>query len=185
MKIEMMMRGLSSLKKACPQWSPTQIDHELGYIFLEVLQDFTDEQIERAFTFAAANLTQWPAPTTIKRFCQGTIKTDEEIGQEVAALIEGAVSSCGYSNPKLAESRVGQIGWEVVRLCGGWIEVCNVEYDTMMSSRKQWRDLATQVAKNFHAVGDNLPPSLPIGHERSDVLSGALKLIKSIQPIEN
>jgi hypothetical protein len=167
-------RSLTRLKMVLTQWAPKEIDRDLCLIWLNVLKDFTDQQIKDAFLKAATELTEWPAPATIKRLCQGCNKTDEENGQEIASRIEGAIIKYGYSSIDKARQFIGELGWHVVTQCGGWVSVCEVETDQLPSSRKQWRDLATIVSKNFFTNGDNLPPGLP--ERRNPVLAAALKL---------
>lgn len=174
MNVEDIGRSLTRLKMVLTQWAPKEIDRDLCLIWLNVLKDFSDQQIKDAFLKAATELTDWPAPATIKRLCQGCNKTDEEIGQEIASRIEGAIYKFGYSSADKAKEFIGELGWKVVLQCGGWVTICEVETDQLPSSRKQWRELAAIVSKNYYTSGDNLPPGLP--EKKNPVLAAALKL---------
>lgn len=174
MNADEMGRSLMRLKSVLPQWAPKEIDRDLCLIWLNVLKDYSDQQIKDAFLKAASDLTEWPAPATIKRICLGSNKTDEENGQEIASRIEGAIIKFGYNSPERAKEFVGELGWQAVLQCGGWVHVCEVKSDELPSSRKQWREVATLVSKNFFTLGANLPPALP--EAKNPVLQAALKL---------
>lgn len=176
MTAEEMGKRLTWLAATLTKWAPKEINRDLCLIWLNVLDDFTDQEINEAFVRASAELTEWPPPAAIIRFCRGIDKTDEEIGQEVSSRIEGAITRFGYSNPERAKEFIGNIGWEVVRQCGGWSRLCEIEYDCLPSTRKQWRDIGAIVSKNYFFTGKNLPPSLPKPVKRPLDLVGALKI---------
>lgn len=168
---------LTALKLAAPRWAPQQINLELAGIWIDVLQDFDDITVAKTISKAMQNLTEWPTPATIKRMCMGTDQTDEEIGAEVSTRIAGAIGRAGYSNSNLAEEIIGPIGWEVVRLCGGWTEICGIEsYDQMPSYKKQWREIGVQVSKKLHQHGRIDAPKLPELPEKSLALAQALRI---------
>lgn len=177
---ENMFKILSGLKKVLPQWSPQEITRDLVNIWITVLADFSDADIQMAFRNAVATLTEWPAPATIKRLCQGTSRDDKQIGEEVATRIESAVSKYGYTNPNSARDFIGDLGWEVVLQCGGWIQVCNINsYDELPSLRKKWRDCGATVSANYYERGENVPPRLP-SNVQNGHLKAALQLIHSV-----
>lgn len=186
MNMEEMGRTLIRLRSVLPQWAPKEIDRDLVNVWINVLKDYSDNEIRSAFLRASETLTSWPVPATIKRLCEGCNKTDDENGQEIASRIEGAVGKLGYcyeSDPdriKAAEDRlrsiIGDMGMEVVKLVGGWNKICRSLDDesALVSARKQWRELATSVSKNFFTKGENLPPALP--EKKNPVLQEALRI---------
>lgn len=189
MNVQEMGRALTAMKSTLTQWAPKEITPEICNAWLMVLADYSDAQISAAFRTALSELTEFPAPATIKRLCQGSNRTDEEIGQEVASRIEGALSRVGSyvieSEPDRRQAKtselhgiVGDIGMEVIRMTGGWEKLCAMETKELIAYRKQWRELATVVSKNFFSSGANLPPALPSSGERQQhpALQAALKL---------
>lgn len=166
---------LIGMKEMLPEWSPKEITRSLAENWQGVLAGFTDEVIREAFTHAISSRESWPAPAAIKRICQGTTLNHEQTGQEIAGRIEGAMSKWGYSSPKQAEADIGALGWEVVKRCGGWNAICNLEYDQMPSARKQWRDMGSIIDQKLHTTGADLPPALP--GQPAPALGGALRLI--------
>ena len=67
----------------------------------------------------------FPLPAQIREMLNPTISlTNEQIAADIAGRIVGAVSKFGYSNPKEAREFIGDVGWIVVELRGGWNFIC-------------------------------------------------------------
>jgi hypothetical protein len=170
-----MERILLATKAMLPKYSPKEVNRDLANAWISVLKDYSDIEIKSAFGKALTSLTEFPVPVDIKRLCQGTFQDDEEIGEEIAGRIIGAIGTHGYTNPERAKAAIGELGWKVVTQFGGWTSVCETTFDQMISSRKMWRDSATILSKKLHLKGEDFPPALP--EFRSPVLSSALKLV--------
>lgn len=67
--------------------------------------------------------TQFPLPAQIRGIIQPEVDPDSA-AREIASRIVGAISKCGWSQPKAAQEYMGDIGWEIVRRNGGWEHVC-------------------------------------------------------------
>lgn len=186
MTADEMAAMLNGLKLALPQWAPSEITRSLCLLWLDALRNFGDDNIRSAFRNAAENLERWPAPATIKRICQGHCQNDEEIGAEVSARISGAIEWCGL-NQTMAKQLIGEIGWEVVDICGGWEHVCGYRKNEMgglyrMESyngapeRKLWRELAVQISKKLHqGERESInPPSFPKGNRPKPLHRGKI-----------
>jgi len=91
-------------------------------------------------------------------------ETDDAQAREAASRIVSAVAKYGYTNPDRAEKHVGQLGWKVVCLQGGWERVCRMLSDANSGMlQAQWRDLAkSQITRHRDGTFDQ-PPGLPIG----------------------
>ncbi len=149
MNSDQMMGLLKVTKEVLSQWAPPEITRTLVNVYLNVLAEHSDDEIQKAFGIAVKTLTEWPPPAMINRICNGSTKTDREIGEEIAARIEAAISTWGYTQPEGARMAIGSIGWEVVKLCGGWWQVCDIDsYSLLPSLRKKWRDLAINLTAN-------------------------------------
>lgn len=176
MTADMMLKMLKTLKVSLPEWSPPEIDRELAAIFMSILADFTDDQIKTGFRLAMSSLTKWPAPAIIKRYCQGTTKTDKELGDEIANQIWAAIEKYGSSSPKNAEHFIGKIGWAVVQGFGGWWSLCeHSTYPQQASLLKAWREAAVGIVKNHQVQSIDLSLGLPPKKEQdgTERLSGA------------
>ncbi len=171
MTLDQMMLILRTTKEALPQWSPPEITRGLCNVFVQVLADHTDDEIQKAFGLAVKTLTEWPAPATVKRLCQGTIKDDKEIGDEIAGRIWACLGKFGHSLPGGAQQFMGPIGWEVVQRNGGWYTLCETAtFDQQPSLMKAWREAAMSISKNQHALGYDPPPGLPQGSDKATLV---------------
>jgi hypothetical protein len=182
-----LMLGMSlALKK----WAPDFTDQATLRAWYQMLGDIEPEKLRMACKKAILTLDEFPSIAKIIRITKGTNLSDEEIGQDIASRIEGAVSSIGhclYESTEEGKARhhkrlldkVGPIGMEVIRMAGGWNHICGAETDELMSLRKQWRELATVVSKRLHASGENKAPELPEGSrvEKPKALQAALDLV--------
>lgn len=154
---------LTHLKSICTVWAPKEITKEIATTWCNILGDFSDEQVIKAFQDIVKTEEQWPSPAKIRRICLGSRLNDNEIGEDISSRIEGAIRKYGYSMPNEAEKYIGQIGWEVVQQVGGWAIICDLEDDQLLSARKQWRDVGTIISKRLHHDLHNQPPMLPEG----------------------
>jgi len=178
MNLDQMIGILRTTKEVLPQWSPPEITRSLANVFVQVLADHTDDEIQKAFGLAVGTLTEWPAPATIKRLCLGTDQNDEELAADIAGRIWGAIVDCGRPNAIAAQKRIGELGWEVVKQNGGWFSICEgATFKNQPSLMKQWRETAMSLSKRFHNRGYDLPPALPFG-DRSDALKRALSIAR-------
>lgn len=76
------------------------------------------------------------------------VRSDKEIGNEVAGTIWAAIDTYGSYRSNEARAAIGEVGWEVVRLMGGWVGICE---STMEHDRgtfyAQCRDLAESISR--------------------------------------
>lgn len=184
---------LSSLRLILPKYAPSEIPLSVCTLWCDAVEEFSDEIIYKAFKHASQNLTEFPTPATIKRLCLGSSQTYEEIAQETAVKIEAAISRIGSNrydinkdsierhNAKLKEA-VGDIGMEVIRLMGGWNIVCEVDYDGLISLRKQLRDLSNVVCKRKFLSGFQTH-ELPSGKQNSKALQEAINIACGGNPV--
>src|SRR4051812_7130242 len=105
-----------------------------------------------------------PLPSDVRRLVRPDNISDAAAANDIAARIGGALSRFGYTNPGPAEAHIGPVGWQVVKLMGGWRHLCNtITTEEMRAFYAQVRELARaqleigRVAKIARAV----PPTLP------------------------
>lgn len=96
---------------------------------------------------------------TIKQFLEklGHAPSDPKaLAKEVAGRIVSAVSKHGHPNLEAAKEYIGDVGWRVVEMQGGWAEVCDtLTYNNKTTFQAQCRDLA-------QALMDKAKAGLPI-----------------------
>lgn len=70
------------------------------------------------------------------------IKTEANL---ISGKIFDALTRYGSSQLDLVEAQIGPAGWEVVRLSGGWLQVCEITNNQVPTAKAQWRQLAEAV----------------------------------------
>lgn len=132
-------------------------------LYVADLADLPLAAVERALHELRrdSRTTRFPLPATIRERILGAKPGEMDHAREASARILAAVSKFGPYNLEGAKEFVGSLGWEVVVLQGGWLEVCEkLDYSNQGQMQAQWRDLAESVAKRRRA-GHVAGPSLP------------------------
>lgn len=105
--------------------------------------------------------TRFPLPALIRARILPMATSDEDRAVEAATRIAAAVRMYGWTNEDRAKLYVGELGWRVVEIDGGWQNVCEtLTQDNLGTYRAQWRQLALATARNARA-GRSGPPELP------------------------
>lgn len=67
----------------------------------------------------------FPLPAQIREMLNPTISlTNEQKAADIAGRLVGAVSKFGYANAQEAREFIGEVGWQIVELRGGWNFIC-------------------------------------------------------------
>lgn len=183
MKPQEMGDVLTGLSLMLPKYAPKEISMKLCVMWLRALSDFSDEQLHKAFAYAAQNLTEFPAAATIKRICLGSILSDEETGIETAAKIEAAIWRYGPISPGThmkdieehmdkVRTHVGDIGIEVIGTLGGWNKLAKRDGEVSMSLRKVMQTVCIIAARKKFQSGKESIKAL----EDARVIGGKLLL---------
>lgn len=97
--------------------------------------------------------------------------TDEELANEASSRIAGAMTKYGSArfngNYDRQREYIGELGWRVVELLGGWQNLCNSidDNDQLPTFKAQWRGLAMSQASAARRgqANSQVGPSLPEG----------------------
>lgn len=91
------------------------------------------------------------------------VETTESQAVESSARIFSAVTRFGHNNVGPAREYIGELGWEVVRLYGGWGRLCeNLTPGQIPILQAQFREIAKSVYnKNIRGDSMEIGPSLP------------------------
>lgn len=111
-------------------------------MYVEDLMDLSPEDLVRACRMYRQDPKhEWfPLPNKIKAMLY---LPDDQRARESVARILTAVSRIGPYNSRQAREMIGELGWEVVKLQGGWEEICQTLSDENKGIlQAQWRDLA-------------------------------------------
>jgi hypothetical protein len=119
----------------------------------EVLRLYVEDLSDLPFSKVALTMGQLRRDPAVKRCplpSQIRSRLNPESNPESEALmivgrITDAISRIGPYETARAREYLGPTGWEVVRLSGGWENVCELTTDTMATHKAQWRMLAKAV----------------------------------------
>lgn len=133
-------------------------------LYVEDLADLNFADVTRAIGEARRDprTTRFPLPAVIRAKLTPSV-SDEDVAAEAAARITGAVRMYGNTNADRARKYIGELGWRVVQLDGGWQNVCEtLTQDNLGTFRAQWRNLALTTARQaklgtLKEVGPALP----------------------------
>lgn len=102
----------------------------------------------------------FPLPVKLKAMI-GQASSPDDFARDAASRILAAVSKYGWNNPERARDYVGELGWEIVKRQGGWMNICeSLTYDNKGIYQAQWRELAIAVQRSGNRK-TNEPPLLP------------------------
>ena len=103
---------------------------------------------------------RFPFPAVIRDRISPAVTDESESLIAVNKVIE-AVAKYGWNGQAAAQLFIGELGWLLVSLEGGWLRVCeSLDADNLNTTRAQWRGLAQALIKRSKA-GLTAPPSLP------------------------
>lgn len=102
----------------------------------------------------------------------------------IASQIVGAITRIGPYNSAAARAAIGDVGWEIVRMEGGWEHICqSLTYDNLVAMKAQWRN----TAKAFIVRGERISSDRLIEHKSNS--SGRLisleDILKRVQPSDD
>ena len=116
-----------------------------------------------------------PSPRMLLKYLEKELPNTRELARsdatEAAARILTAISKFGYIDPDGARKYIGDLGWEVVGMQGGWISLCeNVTVANETIYQAQMRELAQSIV-NRRSAGVCHPPKLPSANTNAKITS--------------
>lgn len=140
-----------------------KLDDHVVEMYAEDLSEFGVEQIKAALTKMRrdTSVTRFPLPSKIAALIQPQISSDDE-AREAAARIFAAVPKFGWCNQRMAREYIGELGWRVVELQGGWTYLCETLKPNMAPTlQAQFRELAKTIQVKHLNGSSDVPPALP------------------------
>lgn len=111
---------------------------------------------------------RFPLPVKLKAMVGAAVNPEDEAIQ-ISGRILGAIASVGPYQGQRARELIGEIGWQVVQMEGGWQTICEIETDDIPIRKAQWRNLAKSLIEHPRR------PSVPMLPEPGG--NGGAKLI--------
>lgn len=151
--------------------NPKDIDMNYVQGWTIGLEGLSLKQVYDGMRAASRSEEWWPSVAEIRRLALGRTKTDQEIGFEVAGLIDSAVRKCGYQRPDDARAIIGELGWSIVQARGGWETTCSAKNEKEQSFiKKEWEEAAKLASQDRRAKSDlalmgGEAPALPKRHD--------------------
>lgn len=141
-------------------------------MYAEDLQDLPFERVKEAYREIAksSGARRMPLPGEIRALIN-PIGTDsaEDDAREAASRIGAAVSKFGWNNETRAQEYIGELGWQVVTMQGGWATLCeSLTFNNSGILAAQWRELAEVLRKKARNGTLGQPPTLLGGGVRMD-----------------
>ena len=131
-------------------YEKTLTDTQLA-MYVEDLMDISPEDLLRAVRLYRRDgkNDRFPLPTKLRATLQ---PPDDQRARDAVALIMTAICRIGNYRTKDAQAFIGELGWEVVKLQGGWEVVCSISEADKGMLQAQWRELAISLL-NKHRLG--------------------------------
>lgn len=122
------------------------IPDEVLRLYVEDLADLSFPKVAQAMGMLRRDpmVKRCPLPSQIRAKLTPESNTDSEAVLLVGRITD-AISRIGPYNTTAAREYVGPSGWEVVKLSGGWENICSLTTDTLATHKAQWRMLAKAV----------------------------------------
>ncbi len=135
--------------------NPKDIDANYVQGWTIGLEGLSLQQVYDGLKAASKSTEWWPSVAEIRRLALGRTKTDQEIGFEVAGLIDTAIRRFGYMRPEEAQAMIGELGWSIVQARGGWERTCSANTETEQSfNKKEWAEAARLASQDQRTKSD-------------------------------
>jgi len=89
---------------------------------------------------------RFPLPVKLKAMV-GAVMDPESEGVQIAGRILAAITQIGPYQAQRARESIGEIGWQVVQMEGGWMQLCEIQTDDIPIRKAQWRQLAKSLCE--------------------------------------
>lgn len=139
---------MAKLAKAVPKFAPDVSDKALLEIWFEELGPLDTQALSVIYKHAVLHFKEFPSiKDCLEVVGKAGASSPQDKGREVADRIWTAISKFGGYQPEKAKEFIGDLGWLVVEMSGGWSDVCNVELSDEGIRKAQWRGSAEVYAK--------------------------------------
>jgi hypothetical protein len=151
-------------------------------MWAEDLADIPVDALNKVFREITEDpkITRCPLPAILKQKLKGSMPSVEDEARQITEKIWGAVSKFGHSNPAMARDYIGEVGWQLIRMQGGWSDLCaTADRSQMMGTKAQWRETVTGLINQAKRVTyereiiknriENTIPKINLGFTRNEM----------------
>lgn len=111
-------------------------------LLVEDLSEYPVESVLIALSFCRKELRNFPTVSDIVARIPGSALNPAQEAQLVTGEIMKAITHLGPYKTLEAKQAIGVVGWEVIRMSGGWESVCQLTDRDIGVHRSQWAKLA-------------------------------------------
>jgi hypothetical protein len=154
---------VASLRKALPRYAPDMDDRETLSVWFAELGKLSTDDAGRIYKAAVRSMDSFPSIRQILELAGLAEAPDEDKAREVGERIWSAISRFGHQVSESGQAKVneylGPVGVEVVRLQGGWNQICEMAtFDNAPTLKAQWRELAAVMLRKGRTGALDAPP---------------------------
>jgi hypothetical protein len=181
MTIQEFMLSMKRLKVALPQFAPS-FDEESISIWFGYFKEFDHETFAKACAKAVATEKTFPAIATLLEMINGPKPDKKAEATEIANRIWQVIDDKGWPNEAEARAILNDVAWEIVRMQGGWVTLCQSidEGNQKPAYIAQWRDIAVSLLDKQER-GVPLAQIPGTQHKPNAALEAALNIAKGIE----
>lgn len=152
--------------------------------WFERLSPYGSKKLSLAFNSLALKVDRFPSLRMIIEELEGREKPNNA-AVTIASKITAAISKFGYCNAKEAKEYLGDIGWSIVEMSGGWNHLCGTVTNKHLSTfQAQWRELAKAHVDKIQngqltSLNGNLSNEKRLSNGKATPLEKALQIIEN------
>ena len=173
-----------SMISAMSRMTGADLDEIAISLYHQALKPLGYEQVNNALKAMFEDINSRSPMPSIKQIKEkiGVSELDsDDMANIIAGKITGAVRKYGYNSPEAARKYIGEEGWAVVEMQGGWARICeHLSDDQIPIYHAQWRKMIQAVLKNpEQAIGKRT--ALNPDKEPHRVISALTKSLRVVE----
>ena len=142
MNIEQFTKAMIYYQSLLPASAPEFGNPLVLKFWYDQLSPYGPAKLRTAFDALVLKVDRFPSMRIVLKEIDGRADPHAE-GIDISANISAAISRYGYCNPIEAKKFLGELGWHIVSLAGGWDHICSTVTNKDLSIyQAQWRELA-------------------------------------------
>lgn len=171
MNLEIFTNTMLKYSAICPFAAPDFRNPLVSQFWFDHLATYSPEELGSAF----GNLVtsgKFPSIDAVKAAC-GDVKDDpDSLAKELSARLREAISRFGEPNGEAAKEWLGDLGWQMVKLCGGWYSLCGSRsYEELGVVLAQGREaMKSVIARGLRGEDMTAAPRLSESSRTPDVV---------------
>lgn len=132
--------------RVLPHSAPNFADQAVLTFWFDQLGNYSFDALKQAMSALCSSKPRFPSIGEVKSYLGDGEADPMREGRYVSAEITHAIARYGAPNEREALANLSPTAREVVRLQGGWANICDIDRTSQLPTlRAQWRDIAESV----------------------------------------